>query len=187
MQDHGYPSTHLFMALTLKITVGCPLSANPSFLVSKKMYTSVELLGPSVLEKKWRAVGTSTRAEACAFTSHPALLPSPSVPDGSDSLSTPRSVSRDTLEGLLRNWHSCWTPWSVFRNSNDGKNQKNGASDWWSGHGHAKCEESLSTRRIGNGAELEGATANSDGKRDTKGGLTFQRSRLWPWVAAATR
>ena len=25
------------------------------------------------------------------------------------------------LETLLRNWHSCWTPWSVFRNSNDGR------------------------------------------------------------------
>ena len=63
------------------------------------------------------AVGASTRADACAFTERStALLLSPSVPDGQ-------------------------TPWSVFRNSNDGRNRTKsrvfvchclGAWDWWS-------------------------------------------------------
>ena len=51
-------------------------------------------------------MGTSTRADACAFTGESQLLLSPSVPDGSESretcahVSTPWSVSRDTPEKL---------------------------------------------------------------------------------------
>ena len=36
----AYPNTHLFVALTLKITVGCPSSTYPSFLAKKNVHTS---------------------------------------------------------------------------------------------------------------------------------------------------
>ena len=52
------------MALTLKITVGCPSSTYPSFLAKKKYI----LIGPLVRNATtWRALGTCTRA----FTSEP--------------------------------------------------------------------------------------------------------------------
>ena len=78
---------------------------------------------------------------------------------------------------LPKNLHTCWTPWAVFRNSNDGKSTKTrffachclGAWDWWSGCGPTKFEESFSTQLDGHSAELAGATKNSVGKRRTIG------------------
>ena len=58
------------MALTLKITVGCRSSTDPSNLSKKNMYTRVGLLGP-YHKKRGGAVGTSTRAHACTCAGDP--------------------------------------------------------------------------------------------------------------------
>ena len=114
------------------------------FFFKKKIVTRVGLLGP-YCKKKWGAVGTSTRADACAFTSEPQLS---SIAAGSRRGRLPRNLHArfdslvrlsswakivqkklhacgntwsGCLETLLRNWHSCWIPWSVFRNSNGGR------------------------------------------------------------------
>ena len=79
-----------------------------SFFFLKKTCTYVLNSPVRTAKKKWRAVGTSTRADTCAFTSEPQLLPSKSVPDGSDSrgacthVSTPWSTTRCTRSGAKK-------------------------------------------------------------------------------------
>ena len=64
----AYPSIHLSpCAGTLKITVGCPLCTYPS-VRNKKLALVLDSLDQA---GNTRAVGTSTRAVACAFTGGP--------------------------------------------------------------------------------------------------------------------
>ena len=85
-----YPNIHVFMALTLKITVGWRSCTDPSIFEQKKTGTH---MSDSLVRttREWRAVGTSTRADACACASDP-------------QLSSP-----------CRRFRTGETPWSVFQ------------------------------------------------------------------------
>ena len=134
-------------------------------------------------KKKWGAAGTSNRADACAFTSDPQLsfrrcrFQTSETPEKLAHMSRLfRPCPRDAPEqggthlGLLG-------PCSQQQRWKNPK--KNSffffvchcleAWDWWSGRGHAKFEESFTTRGDGHSAELASATTNSDGKRRTIG------------------
>ena len=84
------------------------------------------MLDSFVRTAKKRSCGyTSTRADACAFTTAPPFAV------GSRRVRLPRNLHAcvegdlgPCLETLLRNWHSCQTPWSVFRKSNDERLKK---------------------------------------------------------------
>ena len=79
--------------------------------------------------KECRTVGTSTRADACTCASDRELsfcrrrFQTGETPEKHCThVSTPWS---GCLETLLRNWYSCLSHWSAFRNSNDGRIRKN--------------------------------------------------------------
>ena len=143
---HIQTFTFFTSAYSLKITVGCLTSTYPS--ICTKTCTRVGLIGPHCKIKV--AVGTSTRADACAFTS---------------DLRLSSNRRRFQMGEIVRNLHT------RVRCKNDTKQTRFsvchclGARDWWSGRGNTKFEELFDTRRDGHSAELAGATTNSDGKR----------------------
>ena len=137
----------------------------PQATIPLKMIT---ILNDNVYTARRRngAVGTSNRADACAFTSEP-------------QLSSRRRRRRD---GLPRNLHACFD--SLVRVPRDTPEKLAhvrtllgpffvttlmifccvfvchclGAWDWWSARGDAKFEGSFSTRRDGHSAQLASAT-----------------------------
>ena len=118
-------------ACSLKITVDCLTSKYPS-IRHKNLHNCVGLLGPHCKKKE-------------LWARPPVLAP---VPPQAIHSSPPFAIASrrlgPCLETLLRNWHSCQTPRSVFRSSNGRKSEKNslyvchclGALDWWSGRGN---------------------------------------------------
>ena len=113
-EDHGrlpYPSFHfLHSAGTLKTTVGCLTSKWPS-IRKKPVHTSWTPW--SALQKKRKLWA---RPPVLTLVPSQAIHSSPPIQTG--------KLLGPYLKTILKNWHSCWTPWSVFRNNNDGKTEK---------------------------------------------------------------
>ena len=86
------------LALTLKITVGCPSSAYPGFLVETNLYTRVGLLGSYWKKERKGSCGHSSSRRRQLQTGHT-----------HERLARIFRLLRPCLETLLRNWHSLWT------------------------------------------------------------------------------
>ena len=150
------------------------LCTDPSIIVNKTCTHVVDSLLRS--SKKWGVVGMSTSADACASISEPHLSSCRcrfQTGENREKLAHISTPGSSCLETLLRNWHSCWTPWSVFRNSNDERTQKQlvfrSVTVWSLGlvvrTWKHEVRGVIFHQRAGHSAELAGATANSDGKR----------------------
>ena len=108
---HTCPSIHFFTALTLSRPR--PVACRAHFQAfAQNLYTRRGLLGPHCKKKSE------------LWARPPVLTPVPSQAiHSSPPIKTGRLLG-PCLGTLLRNWHSCWTPWSVFRKSNGGSTEK---------------------------------------------------------------
>ena len=122
-----------------KITVGCPSGTYQAFSYKNIVHTC---WAPwSELRKMWGAVGTSTRADACALQANHSFNHSSSHRRRFQTGQTPEKlarmfrllISRDTLEQMAHMWdslvpvsswvkivrklHPCWPPLSVPRDT----------------------------------------------------------------------
>ena len=115
-----YPSIHLFMELTLQLTVGCRSCTYRNSLAKNKTCTHVldSLVRPYCKKAVLKSVPVPTN-----HSSPPFAVCSRRVKNR-EKLAHVFRLLGPCLERLQRNWHSCWVPWSVFRNSNDRRIEK---------------------------------------------------------------
>ena len=100
-----FPKIHLFMALNLKIPVGCRSFMDPRFLVRK---TCTYVLDSFVrTAKKWGAVARLPVLTRVAVQANQSFSDTRKI---CAHVPTPWSVFRDTSEKV-----ACATPWSVFQ------------------------------------------------------------------------
>ena len=147
------------MALTFKITVGCRSCTHPSIIVDKTCAHVLDSLVRTT-KKSLGAVGTSTRADACAFTSEPQLSYRRRFQTGETPEGTCTHVPTPWVRVSSHSRETCTHVKLLGPCFKLGENLEKFAHMFRRHFPHDEMDS---------GPELAGVTTNSDGKRRTIG------------------